>query len=73
MTLEEIYFDQSIRDYALKLTKNQSDAEELVSSAFEICSSKPDKKNLKGFFARVMRNQWLKKLNKKDPYFFNDS
>lgn len=73
MKLEEIYFDKSIREYALKLTKNKHEADELVSLAFEICSNKPDKKNLKGFFARVMRNQFLKKLNKKDPYFFNDS
>ena len=72
MTLEEIYFDKSIRDYALKLSKNKSDADELVSAAFEICLTKPFKNNLKGFFAMVMRNQWLKKCNKKDPYFFED-
>lgn len=73
MKLEEIYFDKSIRDYALKLTKNQNEADELVSVAFDICSNKPFKDNLKGFFAMVMRNQWLKKCNAKDPYFSNES
>jgi|TARA_R110000744_G_scaffold132570_2_gene240774 glycosyltransferase involved in cell wall biosynthesis len=73
LKLEDIYFDKSIRDYALKLTKNKEEADELVSIAFDICSQKPFKENLKGFFAMVMRNQWLKKCNKKDPYFFNES
>lgn len=73
MKLEEIYFDKSIRDYALKLTKNQNEADELVSVAFDICMQKPFKDNLKGFFAMVMRNQWLKKCNAKDPYFSNES
>ena len=72
MTLEEIYFDKSIRNYALKLTSNQDDADELVSIAFEICLEKPFKDNLKGYFAMVMRNQWLKKINQLDPYFEND-
>lgn len=73
MKLEEIYFDSSIRDYALKLTNNKSEAEELISIAFEICLSKPPIENLKGYFAMVMRNQWLKKCNKKDPYFDNEN
>lgn len=73
MKLEEIYFDSSIRDYALKLTNNKSEAEELISVAFEICLSKPPIENLKGYFAMVMRNQWLKKCNKKDPYFDNEN
>ena len=73
MTLEEIYFDKSIRDYALKLTSNQDDADELVSIAFEICLAKPFKQNLKGYFAMVMRNQWLKKCNQLDPYFDNEN
>ena len=69
MRLEDIYFDKSIRDYALKLTHNQQEAEELVSLAFDICSQKPAKENMKGYFAIVMRNQWLKKCNKTDPYW----
>ena len=73
MKLEEIYFDSSIRDYALKLTNNKSEAEELISIAFEICLTKPPIENLKGYFAMVMRNQWLKKCNKKDPYFDNEN
>ena len=73
MILEEIYFDKSIRDYALKLTKNQNDAEELVSIAFEICLIKKPAKLSTGFFARIMRNQWLKKCNQPDPYFDNES
>lgn len=73
MKLEEIYFDSSIRDYALKLTNNKSEAEELISIAFEICLNKPPIENLKGYFAMVMRNQWLKKCNKKDPYFDNEN
>ena len=71
MRLEDIYFDKSIRDYALKLTSNKDEADELVSLAFEICLQKP--KNTKGYFARVMRNQWLKKCNQPDPYFDNES
>lgn len=73
MKLEEIYFDSSIRDYALKLTNNKSEAEELISIAFEICLNKPPIENLKGYFAMVMRNQWLKKCNKKNPYFDNEN
>lgn len=73
MKLEEIYFDSSIRDYALKLTNNKSEAEELISIAFEICLNKPPIENLKGYFAMVMRNQWLKKCNKKYPYFDNEN
>ena len=69
MRLDEIYFDKSIRDYALKLTNNTQEAEELVSLAFDICSHKPAKENMKGYFAIVMRNQWLKKCNKTDPYW----
>ena len=65
MTLEQIYFDKSIRDYSLKLTKNKSEAEELVSLAYEICKSKPLVENQKGYFAKIMRNQWLKKCNAK--------
>jgi hypothetical protein len=73
LILEKIYFDKSIRDYALKLTKNQNDAEELVSIAFEICLIKKPAKLSTGFFARIMRNQWLKKCNQPDPYFDNES
>lgn len=73
MKLEQIYFDDSIRDYALKLTGNKLEAEELISVAFEICLSKPPVENLKGYFAMVMRNQYLKRLNKQDPYFDNDN
>ena len=69
MILEDIYFDKTIRDYALKLTSNKDEADELVSIALEICLNKPPKKNIKGYFAMVMRNQWLKKCNKQDPYF----
>ena len=69
MKLEQIYFDDSIRDYALKLTGNKLEAEELISIAFEICLSKPPVENLKGYFAMVMRNQYLKRLYKQDPYF----
>ena len=72
MKLEDIYFDKSIKDYALKLTRNTLEAEELVSLAYDICSRKPPKENMKGYFAMVMRNQWLKKCNKKDPYYFED-
>ena len=73
MKLEQIYFDDSIRDYALKLTGNKLEAEEIISVAFEICLSKPPVENLKGYFAMVMRNQYLKRLNKQDPYFDNDN
>jgi glycosyltransferase involved in cell wall biosynthesis len=73
LNLEEIYFDQSIRDYALKLTSNKDEADELVSLAFEICLIKKPAKLSTGFFAIVMRNQWLKKCNTKDPYFDNES
>ena len=74
MILEDIYFDKSIKDYALKLTSgNREEADELVSLAFSICIEKPPKDNLKGYFAMVMRNQWLKKCNKKPPYFNNES
>ena len=74
MILEDIYFDKSIRDYAKKLTSNNTEeADELVSLAFSICIEKPPKENMKGYFAMVMRNQWLKKCNKKDPYFNNES
>lgn len=73
MRLEDIYFDKSIRDYALKLTSNEVEAEELVSLAFEICLKKPELLNAKGYFAMIMRNQWLKKCKKKDPYFDNDN
>ena len=66
VTLETIYFDQSIRSYALSLTGNTFDADELVSTAFEICSSKSITGNLQGYFATVMKNQWLKRCNKKD-------
>ena len=66
MNLQDVYFDKSIRDYALKLTGNEFDADDLVSIAFEICSSKPTRENLKGYFAVVMRNQWYKKCNKSD-------
>ena len=72
MNLEDIYFDDSIRDYALKLTGNKLEAEELISIAFEICTQKPPLENLKGYFAMVMRNQWLKKCKKKDLYFDNE-
>ena len=71
LKLEQIYFDDSIRDYALKLTGNKLEAEELISTAFEICLSKPPIENLKGYFAMVMRNQYLKKCKKQDPYFDN--
>ena len=73
MILEDIYFDKSIRDYALKLTSNEVEAEELVSLAFEICLKKPELLNAKGYFAMIMRNQWLKKCKKKDPYFDNEN
>ena len=73
MTLEEIYFDKSIRDYALSLTGNKSEAEELVSIALEVCIAKPPIDNLKGYFAIVMRNQWYKKSKKKEPYFNNEN
>ena len=66
MNLQDVYFDKSIRDYALKLTGNEFDADDLVSIAFEICSSKPTRENLKGYFAVVMRNQWYKKCKKSD-------
>jgi len=72
LNLEDIYFDDSIRDYALKLTGNKLEAEELISIAFEICIQKPPLENLKGYFAMVMRNQWLKKCKKKDLYFDNE-
>jgi len=73
LKLEDIYFDSSIRDYALKLTGNKVEAEELISIAFEICLSKPPLENLKGYFAMVMRNQYLKKCKKQDPYFDNEN
>jgi len=73
LKLEQIYFDDSIRDYALKLTGNKVEAEELISIAFEICLSKPPLENLKGYFAMVMRNQYLKKCKKQDPYFDNEN
>lgn len=73
MKLEDIYFDDSIRDYALKLTKNKLEADELISIAFEICIQKPPLENLKGYFAMVMRNQWLKKCKKRDLYFDNEN
>ena len=73
MKLESVYFDQSIRDYALRLTNDKVEAEELISIAYEICLEKPPLENLKGYFAMVMRNQWLKKCNKKDPFFDNDN
>ena len=73
MKLEQIYFDDSIRDYALKLTGNKLEAEELISTAFEICLTKPPIENLKGYFAMVMRNQYLKKCKKQDPYFDNEN
>ena len=74
MILEDIYFDKSIRDYAKKLTSNNTEeADELVSLAFSICIEKPPKENMKGYFAMVMRNQWLKKYNKKDPIFHHES
>ena len=73
MTLEQVYFDKSIRDYAMRLTSNKDEAEELVSIAFEICLTKKPVNSIAGFFAVVMRNQWLKKCKKKDPYFDNES
>jgi glycosyltransferase involved in cell wall biosynthesis len=73
LKLEQIYFDDSIRDYALKLTGNKLEAEELISTAFEICLTKPPIENLKGYFAMVMRNQYLKKCKKQDPYFDNEN
>lgn len=73
MTLEQVYFDKSIRDYALRLTSNKEEADELVSIAFEICLTKKPVDNIAGFFAMVMRNQWIKKYNKKDPYFDHES
>ena len=73
MKLEEIYFDSSIRDYALRLTGNKVEAEEIISIAFEICLTKPPIENLKGYFAMTMRNQWLKKCRKKNPYFDNEN
>ena len=73
MNLEDIYFNKGIREYALKLTSNKDEADELVSIAFEICLQKKPVDNIAGFFAMVMRNQWLKKLNAKDPYFDNES
>jgi len=73
LKLEDIYFDDSIRDYALKLTKNKLEADELISIAFEICIQKPPLENLKGYFAMVMRNQWLKKCKKRDLYFDNEN
>jgi hypothetical protein len=72
LTLEDIYFDKSIRQYALRLANNHQEAEELVSLAFDICIHKPLKENMKGYFAMVMRNQWLKKCNKTDPYWSMD-
>ena len=71
MKLEDIYFNHSIRDYALKLTSDKGEAEELVSLAFEICLNKQNV--TEGFFCRVMRNQWLKQRNKPDFYFNNES
>ena len=71
MKLEDIYFNHSIRDYALKLTSDKGEAEELVSLAFEICLTKSNV--TEGFFCRVMRNQWLKQRNKPDFYFNNES
>ena len=73
MKLEDIYFDKSIRDYALKLTSNREEADELVSLAFSICIEKPPKDNMKGYFAMVMRNQFLKKCNKSAPIFHCES
>jgi len=73
LKLESVYFDQSIRDYALRLTNDKVEAEELISLAYEICLKKPPLKNLKGYFAMVMRNQWLKKCKKQDPFFDNEN
>jgi len=73
LNLEDIYFDKGIREYALKLTSDKDEAEDLVSIAFEICLSKKPVDNLAGYFAMVMRNQWFKKINTKDPYFDNES
>lgn len=58
MELKDIYFDASIRKYAYSLTKDKYLADELVSEAFEICSSKNIQGHLKGYFATVMRNRW---------------
>jgi len=73
LKLESVYFDKSIRDYALRLTNDKVEAEELISLAYEICLKKPPLKNLKGYFAMVMRNQWLKKCKKQDPFFDHEN
>lgn len=65
MTLDEIYQDKSIREYAYSLAGDVYEAEELVSVAYEICITKSIDIT-KQYFARVMRNQQYKKGQKKD-------
>ena len=65
MELHEIYFDQSIKKYALQLTNDIEAANDLISIAYELCVKRDiPNKNLKGYFARTMRNQFYKMQSK---------
>jgi len=61
LELHEIYFDKSIKDYAIKLTNDIEAANDLISLTYEICIKRDIPNiNLKAYFARTMRNQFYK-------------
>ena len=73
MTLQNLYFSKTIKNYALKLAGDKETAEDLISQAFEIMLTKDDSLHTAGFYCRIMRNQHLKSTNRLAPKFDHES
>lgn len=77
MELHQIYFDKSIKGYAYKLTNDIEAANDLISLTYEICVKMDiPNRNLKGYFARTMRNQFYKMQAKpkiEEPIEYNET
>lgn len=66
--LDRIYrqYAKSLYFYALSLTKNEADAQDLVSDAFlKAFLVLEDEKNIMGWLVRVVRNHWIDQLRKR--------
>ncbi len=75
MEIGDVYSDSNVRLYALKVTGNKPDADELISRCVELCCEKADKiKQIQSdgkfrfYFFTMMRFQHLKKQRDKREF-----
>ena len=75
MKIEDLYFDKGFKAYATRLTKNATDAQELISNCIEACLLKKEKIDeissrgkLPQYFRVMIRQQFYTSLTKKKTF-----